>query len=119
MAYGATGPDVGSDLAALKTTAVPVSDRGKVVGYRLSGQAVDLERGRGRADHGARTRARGSELVRRRRRRSRAHTRRSRQQARDSPHKEAPIFDVGTTARPSDLFDVLPALAEQLRAVSA
>ncbi len=37
MAYGATEPDAGSDLAALKTTAVPVSDHGDVVGYRLSG----------------------------------------------------------------------------------
>ncbi|MGZ4304829.1 MAG: acyl-CoA dehydrogenase family protein [Solirubrobacteraceae bacterium] len=37
MAYGATEPDAGSDLAALKTTAVPVSDNGEVVGYRLSG----------------------------------------------------------------------------------
>ncbi len=37
MAYGATEPDAGSDLAALKTTAVPVSDNGGVVGYRLSG----------------------------------------------------------------------------------
>ncbi|MGO9882563.1 MAG: acyl-CoA dehydrogenase family protein [Solirubrobacteraceae bacterium] len=37
MAYGATEPDAGSDLAALKTTATPVSDDGDVVGYRLSG----------------------------------------------------------------------------------
>ena len=37
MAYGATEPDAGSDLASLKTTAVPVSDNGDVVGYRLSG----------------------------------------------------------------------------------
>ncbi len=37
MAYGATEPDAGSDLAALKTTAVPVSDGGDLVGYRLTG----------------------------------------------------------------------------------
>jgi alkylation response protein AidB-like acyl-CoA dehydrogenase len=37
MAYGATEPDAGSDLAALKTVAKPVSDNGTVVGYRLSG----------------------------------------------------------------------------------
>lgn len=41
------------------------------------------------------------------------------EQARDSPHEQAPIFDVCTRARPSDLLDVLPALAEQLRKVSA
>jgi alkylation response protein AidB-like acyl-CoA dehydrogenase len=37
MAYGATEPDAGSDLAALKTTAKPVGDDGLAVGYRLSG----------------------------------------------------------------------------------
>jgi alkylation response protein AidB-like acyl-CoA dehydrogenase len=37
MAYGATEPDAGSDLAALKTKAVPVSENGDVVGYRLTG----------------------------------------------------------------------------------
>ena len=37
MAYGATEPDAGSDLAALKTKAVPISENGDVVGYRLSG----------------------------------------------------------------------------------
>jgi alkylation response protein AidB-like acyl-CoA dehydrogenase len=37
MAYGATEPGAGSDLAALKTTAVPVTEEGKVVGYRLNG----------------------------------------------------------------------------------
>ncbi len=37
MAYGATEPDAGSDLAALKTRAEPVSENGTVVGYRLSG----------------------------------------------------------------------------------
>lgn len=37
MAYGATEPGAGSDLAALKTTAVPVVEDGKTVGYRLNG----------------------------------------------------------------------------------
>ena len=37
MAYGATEPDAGSDLAALKTTARPIHDNGRVAGYRLSG----------------------------------------------------------------------------------
>jgi alkylation response protein AidB-like acyl-CoA dehydrogenase len=37
MAYGATEPDAGSDLAALKTTAKPVSENGQVRGYRITG----------------------------------------------------------------------------------
>ena len=37
MAYGATEPDAGSDLAALKTTAKPVLDGDAVVGYLLNG----------------------------------------------------------------------------------
>jgi acyl-CoA dehydrogenase len=37
MAYGATEPEAGSDLAALKTTAKPVSEDGHVVAYLLSG----------------------------------------------------------------------------------
>jgi alkylation response protein AidB-like acyl-CoA dehydrogenase len=37
MAYGATEPQAGSDLAALKTTAVPVERDGQVVAYRLTG----------------------------------------------------------------------------------
>jgi alkylation response protein AidB-like acyl-CoA dehydrogenase len=37
MAYGATEPDAGSDLASLKTTAKPVSDNGEVSGYRITG----------------------------------------------------------------------------------
>jgi alkylation response protein AidB-like acyl-CoA dehydrogenase len=37
MAYGATEPDAGSDLAALKTTAKPVVEGGAVVGYVLNG----------------------------------------------------------------------------------
>jgi alkylation response protein AidB-like acyl-CoA dehydrogenase len=37
MAYGATEPDAGSDLASLKTTAKPISDNGEVSGYRITG----------------------------------------------------------------------------------
>ena len=37
FAYGATEPEAGSDLGALKTTAEPVSDNGTVAGYRISG----------------------------------------------------------------------------------
>jgi alkylation response protein AidB-like acyl-CoA dehydrogenase len=37
MAYGATEPDAGSDLAALKTVAKPVHEDGKDGGYRITG----------------------------------------------------------------------------------
>jgi alkylation response protein AidB-like acyl-CoA dehydrogenase len=37
MAYGATEPDAGSDLAALKTTAKPVLEEGAAVAYLLNG----------------------------------------------------------------------------------
>ena len=37
FAYGATEPEAGSDLAALKTTAEPVNGNGSVTGYRISG----------------------------------------------------------------------------------
>jgi alkylation response protein AidB-like acyl-CoA dehydrogenase len=37
FAYGATEPQAGSDLAALKTVAEPVEQAGAVVGYRLTG----------------------------------------------------------------------------------
>jgi alkylation response protein AidB-like acyl-CoA dehydrogenase len=37
MAYGATEPAAGSDLAALRSTAVRVETEGRVVGYKLSG----------------------------------------------------------------------------------
>ena len=37
MAYGATEPEAGSDLAALRTTATRVDDGGTVAGYRHSG----------------------------------------------------------------------------------
>jgi alkylation response protein AidB-like acyl-CoA dehydrogenase len=37
MAYGATEPAAGSDLAALRTTAARVEAEGRIVGYRLNG----------------------------------------------------------------------------------
>jgi acyl-CoA dehydrogenase len=37
FAYGATEPEAGSDLGALKTVAEPVGDNGTVTGYRISG----------------------------------------------------------------------------------
>ena len=37
FAYGATEPDAGSDLGALKTIAEPVAENGTVTGYRISG----------------------------------------------------------------------------------
>ena len=37
FAYGATEPEAGSDLGALKTIAEPVQENGTVTGYRISG----------------------------------------------------------------------------------
>ena len=37
FAYGATEPEAGSDLGALKTTAEPISENGTVTGYRITG----------------------------------------------------------------------------------
>jgi alkylation response protein AidB-like acyl-CoA dehydrogenase len=44
-AYGATEPEAGSDLAALKTTATPVLDGGAVTGYRLNGRKQWISNG--------------------------------------------------------------------------
>ncbi len=44
-AYGATEPDAGSDLAALKTTAKPVMADGRVTGYRLNGRKQWISNG--------------------------------------------------------------------------
>jgi len=45
MAYGATEPEAGSDLAALRTTATPVERDGQVVGYRLNGRKQWISNG--------------------------------------------------------------------------
>src|SRR5512136_557563 len=37
MAYGATEPEAGSDLGALRTTASPVQRDGKIAGYKING----------------------------------------------------------------------------------
>ncbi len=37
MAYGATEPQAGSDLAALRTVAEPVRENNEIVGYRITG----------------------------------------------------------------------------------
>ncbi len=38
MAYGATEPQAGSDLAALTTKAIPVQENGTPAGYKISGR---------------------------------------------------------------------------------
>lgn len=45
MAYGATEPEAGSDLAALRTTATPVEKDGEVVGYRINGNKMWISNG--------------------------------------------------------------------------
>jgi acyl-CoA dehydrogenase len=44
-AYGATEPEAGSDLAALRTTATPVLTDGQVAGYRLNGRKQWISNG--------------------------------------------------------------------------
>src|SRR5690242_12248095 len=45
FAYGATEPEAGSDLGALRTTATPVRDGGVVTGYRLNGRKQWISNG--------------------------------------------------------------------------
>jgi alkylation response protein AidB-like acyl-CoA dehydrogenase len=45
FAYGATEPEAGSDLAALRTTAEPVSKDGRVVGYKITGNKQWISNG--------------------------------------------------------------------------
>jgi alkylation response protein AidB-like acyl-CoA dehydrogenase len=45
MAYGATEPEAGSDLASMKTTAEPVVEEGHVVGYVLNGNKQWISNG--------------------------------------------------------------------------
>jgi alkylation response protein AidB-like acyl-CoA dehydrogenase len=45
MAYGATEPEAGSDLASMKTVAEPVVEDGRTVGYRISGNKQWISNG--------------------------------------------------------------------------
>jgi acyl-CoA dehydrogenase len=45
FAYGATEPEAGSDLGALKTIATPVEQDGRVVGYRINGRKQWISNG--------------------------------------------------------------------------
>ena len=45
VAYGATEPQAGSDLAALRTRAEPVLEQGALTGYRLNGQKQWISNG--------------------------------------------------------------------------
>jgi alkylation response protein AidB-like acyl-CoA dehydrogenase len=45
FAYGATEPEAGSDLGALKTKAVPVIDNGRVTGYKITGRKQWISNG--------------------------------------------------------------------------
>jgi alkylation response protein AidB-like acyl-CoA dehydrogenase len=45
FAYGATEPDAGSDLGAMKTTAVRIEQDGVVVGYRINGRKQWISNG--------------------------------------------------------------------------
>ena len=45
LAYGATEPDAGSDLGALRTTATPVEEKGKIIGYKLNGNKQWISNG--------------------------------------------------------------------------
>src|SRR5512136_844553 len=45
MAYGATEPEAGSDLAALRTVADPVIQDGKITGYKITGNKQWISNG--------------------------------------------------------------------------
>ena len=45
VAYGATEPQAGSDLAAMKTKAVRVEENGEIVGYRITGRKQWISNG--------------------------------------------------------------------------
>jgi len=45
FAYGATEPEAGSDLGALRTTAEPVLQNGKTVGYKINGSKQWISNG--------------------------------------------------------------------------
>ena len=67
MAYGATEPQAGSDLAAMTTKAVPVEENGDINGLsHHRAQAMDQQRRRGRSLHHPGPGTRGANLVHRR-----------------------------------------------------
>src|SRR5207244_13383388 len=45
VAYGATEPEAGSDLGALRTTAEPVSQDGRTIGYKITGNKQWISNG--------------------------------------------------------------------------
>ena len=45
MAYGATEPEAGSDLASMKTVAERIEDEGSIVGYRITGNKQWISNG--------------------------------------------------------------------------
>jgi alkylation response protein AidB-like acyl-CoA dehydrogenase len=45
FAYGATEPEAGSDLGALRTTAQPVIENGRIVGYKITGNKQWISNG--------------------------------------------------------------------------
>jgi len=45
MAYGATEPEAGSDLASMKTVAEPIVEEGDTVGYRITGNKQWISNG--------------------------------------------------------------------------
>ena len=45
FAYGATEPEAGSDLGALRTTADPVSQDGRIIGYKINGNKQWINNG--------------------------------------------------------------------------
>lgn len=45
MAYAATEPEAGSDLGALRTTATPVEEDGKIKGYKINGNKMWISNG--------------------------------------------------------------------------
>jgi len=45
MAYGATEPEAGSDLGALRTTATRVEEKGVITGYRITGRKQWISNG--------------------------------------------------------------------------
>ncbi|MBO2455199.1 acyl-CoA dehydrogenase family protein [Actinomadura barringtoniae] len=45
LAYGATEPEAGSDLGALRTIAVPLESDGRITGYRINGRKQWISNG--------------------------------------------------------------------------